>query len=282
MVTAMQGHRARTALVGSRFAQVRWVAQTGSTNADALASAQAGASDGLVVVADHQTAGRGRRDRGWQASPGRALLVSVLVRPSLAPADAHLVTTAMGVAAAEASEALVGVPVRLKWPNDVVVLAGAGAGGSEVGAAPVRKLGGILAESIVEGSALRAVVVGLGLNVDWPEGPPPELRGRAQALAQVAGRPVDREDLLVGLLTRLEGWLAHVDQGRGRRLLARYRELSATIGARVRVEQVEGWFEGRALDVDGDGHLLVLPDEAPAGSAPRPVAVADVVHLRPV
>jgi BirA family biotin operon repressor/biotin-[acetyl-CoA-carboxylase] ligase len=292
MVTGMQGHRARSALSGGRFAQLTWVAETGSTNADALAQARAGTPDGLVVVADHQTAGRGRRDRSWEAAPGAALLVSVLLRPDLAPADAHLAGTAVGVAAAEACWAVAGVDVGLKWPNDLVAAgpdADTDAYGGAVGVGGL-KLGGILAESLVAGDELQAVVVGLGLNVDWPDGPPPDLAGRAAALAQLAGHPVDREDLLVALLARLEGWLSDLGGagvGRGQppaarqRLVDRARQLSATIGARVRVEQVDRTYEGTALDVTDDGRLLVAPDGEPAGSPPVAVAVADVVHLRP-
>src|SRR5688500_9752782 len=148
-----------------RFADIRWFAELDSTNRLAAALARAGAPDGVVVGADHQTAGRGRRGRTWDSRPGASLLVSVVLRP--APA---LVTLAAGVAAAEACEAVAGVAVELKWPNDLLV--------------DGAKLGGILSELVGH-----AAVVGLGLNLKW-----------APAGAAVLGGDVDRDALLHGYL----------------------------------------------------------------------------------
>ena len=126
-----------------RFVDVRWFAELDSTNRLAAELARAGAPDGVVVGADHQTAGRGRRGRVWESRPGASLLVSVVLRP--APA---LVTLTAGVAAADACAAVAGAGVRLKWPNDLLL------GGV--------KLGGILSELVGD-----AAVVGLGLNLAW-------------------------------------------------------------------------------------------------------------------
>jgi len=153
----------------SRFYDVRWFDELDSTNRVAAELARSGAADGLVVGADHQTAGRGRRGRTWESRPGASLLVSVVLRP--APA---LATLAAGVAAAEACEAVVAGPVHLKWPNDVM-----SAGG---------KLGGILSELVGE-----AVVVGLGLNLGWA---PPG--------AACLGADVDRDRLLEAWLSALD------------------------------------------------------------------------------
>jgi BirA family biotin operon repressor/biotin-[acetyl-CoA-carboxylase] ligase len=247
---------------GTRFADVRAVARTGSTNADVLALARAGAPEGVVVVADHQSAGRGRRDRRWEAPPGSSLLLSVLTRPGgsgigLADDQLHLVPTAVGVAAAEASRAVTGADVRLKWPNDLV------AGG--------RKLSGILAETVVEGGQVVALVVGIGVNVSWaPDG--------ATSLAELAGGEVDRAALLRPLLVGLDAWYGRLAAAPGASmLLMRYRQLLATIGRRVRVETDDGVIVGDAVDVDGEGRLLVV-DECP--DRPRAVSVGDVVHLR--
>ena len=110
----------RQALDGTRFT-VRWVSSTGSTNDDLRSAAAEGAPEGTVLVADHQSAGHGRRGRTWEAPPGSSLLVSILLRPPMDPEDLHLVTTAVGVAAAEAVDEELAVPVGLKWPNDLVV-----------------------------------------------------------------------------------------------------------------------------------------------------------------
>lgn len=270
MVTGMQGSRARSALAGTRFADLRWVSETASTNDDLLALAREGAADGIVVVADHQTAGRGRLDRSWQAPSGSSLLVSLLVRPDLPPADAHLVATAVGCAAVDACAEVAGASVRLKWPNDVVVL-------DEVGLV-VGKVAGILAESIVDEERLGAVVVGIGLNVNWPDDLPDELRGVAVALNHVVGHDVDREDLLVALLRGTERWIDQLGDVAGRaRLAARHRELCATIGSPVRVELAGEVFVGRATGISDDGHLVVETDEGR-----REVVAGDVVHVRPV
>lgn len=153
----------------TRFSDVRWFTELDSTNRLAADLARAGAADELVVGADHQTAGRGRRGRTWESRPGAALLVSVVLRP--AP---PLITLAAGVAAADACEAVAGVVTSLKWPNDVLV--------------DGAKVGGILSELVGD-----AAVVGLGVNLAWaPEG------------AARLGPAVDREELLRAYLAGLD------------------------------------------------------------------------------
>lgn len=263
----MGGDRARSRLVDTRFGDLRWVAETSSTNADLLSEAARGAPEGVVLVADHQTAGRGRLGRSWESPPGASLLLSVLLRPRLEAAQAHLTATAVGVSAVAACKEVAGVDVRLKWPNDLLVAVD----GDE------RKAGGILAESIIERGVLEAVVVGLGLNVNWPAVLPDELAGIATALNLVAGGEIDREDLLVALLRELDGWCSQLEHEEGRDLLrATYLTRSATVGRDVRVERPDGTLEGRAVDVTVDGHLVV---EDQTGSAVE-IAAGDVVHLR--
>lgn len=176
----------------TRFSDVRRFAEVDSTNRVAVDLVRAGAPDGVVVVADHQTAGRGRRGRTWESRPGTALLVSAVLRP--APA---LVTLAAGVAAAEACEETAGAGVALKWPNDLLAEDG-------------RKLGGILTE-LVEGVA----VVGLGVNLTWaPPGAACLEVDRDRLLAawlDALGRPGDvlaryrRRCMTLGRSVRVEG-----------------------------------------------------------------------------
>lgn len=270
MVARVQGPFANPAVEGTRFTDVRWVAETGSTNRDLLAEAVAGAPEGIVLVADHQTSGRGRLDRSWSAPPGASLLVSVLLRPELDPADAFLVTAAGAVAACQACSEVAAVFPGIKWPNDLMIVAGERFAG--------RKLAGILAESVVSDGRVDAVVLGMGLNVNWPEVLPPDLADTAVALDHVVGHPVDREALLASWLRHLDGWLDLIVTPGGRELLLlRVRETSATLGRRVRVELPARTFEGTALDVTTEGHLLVLPDGA--GETVE-VTVGDVIHLR--
>jgi BirA family biotin operon repressor/biotin-[acetyl-CoA-carboxylase] ligase len=248
----------------TRFTDLRWVSETGSTNADLMTEALGGAPDGVVLVADYQTAGRGRLDRRWVAPPGASLLVSVLVRPALSVEDVHLVTTAMALAAAVACEVTAGVSPDLKWPNDLLE-----PGGS-------RKLGGILAESVVHGAGVDAVVVGLGLNVDWPAETPSELTDLAVALSHLSDRVPDRVALLAAMLRDLDRTLGllHSPEGRAE-LVALYRRRCATVGRWVRVERVDSVVAGRAVDVTDSGHLVVEVDRERIE-----VVVGDVVHLR--
>ncbi len=267
----MQGGGANTGLSPSQQAalqrtrfRVDWVSETGSTNNDLLVAAAGGAPEGRVLVADHQVSGHGRRGRPWQAPPGSSLLVSILLRPELDPDRLHLLTTAVGVAAAEAIDEEVAVPVGLKWPNDLVAPTPAGE----------RKLGGILAEASWSGDRLDAVVVGLGLNVTWPEEVPDDLRGIAVALNHLTDEALDRGDLLVALLLRLE---AILDRPEGARLLERWRHLSTTLGRDVRVELATGTLVvGRATDLTEAGHLVVVTEDGP-----QEVLAGDVHHLRP-
>jgi BirA family biotin operon repressor/biotin-[acetyl-CoA-carboxylase] ligase len=280
MVTGVPGGRARTALAGTRFADVRWVDETGSTNADALELARSGEPEGIVLVADHQRAGRGRVGRTWTAPPGSSLLVSVLLRP---PAGVmETCTMALAVAAAEAVEEVAGFAPRLKWPNDLVWPGD--------GSAADRKLAGILAEADwpagspasggyrQPGPTERVVVVaGIGLNVSWPDALPDELADIAVACNHVTGAEVDREDLLIALLRRLDAHYADLVSGGDRAALAAsWRSRSATLGRRVRIDPGSDDVEGTAVDVTEDGHLVV---ETPDGGR-RTFAVGDVVHLR--
>jgi BirA family transcriptional regulator, biotin operon repressor / biotin---[acetyl-CoA-carboxylase] ligase len=274
MVTAMTGDHARSLLEGTRFDDLRWVVETGSTNDDLLGLARTGAAEGTVLVADTQRAGRGRLGRTWQAPPGSSLLVSVLLRPALDPGQAHLVATAVACAAAEAcsevtSLSKVGVEPSLKWPNDLLVESPTGG--------RTGKLGGILAESIVEGDRLEAVVVGLGLNVNWPDDLPPDLDGIAVAVNHLTGEPVDREVLLAAVLRALESRVDGLGSVPGReQLLVEYRRRCSTIGSRVRVELAHESFTGEAVAISADGHLVV--EGADGGR--REVTAGDVVHLR--
>jgi BirA family transcriptional regulator, biotin operon repressor / biotin---[acetyl-CoA-carboxylase] ligase len=273
------GDRARAALVGSRFADVRWVASTGSTNADVLALARDGAPEGVVVVADHQSAGRGRYDRTWVAPPGGSLLLSVLLRPPSRVASATTMTTA--VAMAEAVEEETGVSPGLKWPNDLVV---GGQGGE-------RKLAGILAEADWPASATisagwrepseherAVVVVGVGLNVSWPQDDETihDVAGTAAALNWVTSMPIDRVALLVAFLRHLDRSYGQLVSGGPLTAMDEWRRRSATLGRRIRLDLGPDDVEGTAVDITADGHLVVET----LGGRRRTFAVGDVIHLR--
>jgi BirA family biotin operon repressor/biotin-[acetyl-CoA-carboxylase] ligase len=254
---------------GGLWRAVEVLASTGSTNADLLTRAVAGAPEGLVLVAEEQTAGRGRMGRSWVSPPRAALTFSLLVRPhAVAPARRGWLPLLAGVAVASAVHAVTGVQARLKWPNDVL-------------AGPA-KLGGILAEA-----AGHAVVIGIGLNVSTepgelpPPGPAPGGTLAATSLRALGAVGLDREPLLAAILAAFEHWYQAWRQAGGHPdrcgLRAEYTRLCATIGREVRVERPAGQLlSGLAAGVDPDGRLLVRV----SSGAEVPVAAGDVVHLR--
>jgi BirA family transcriptional regulator, biotin operon repressor / biotin---[acetyl-CoA-carboxylase] ligase len=255
-----------TPVLGERW-DVRYVGETGSTNADLLDLARQGAPEGVVLVADHQTAGRGRMGRVWEAPAGASLLCSILLRPA-PQVPVHRATQAVAVAAARACQRLFGFAPDLKWPNDLFV--------------GDRKLAGILAEGLagtVGGQpAITAVAVGIGMNCTWPDPMPGELAGRGISLNHLVGRPVDRDEVLAAMLDELAVlWSAdtpsHV-------LVAEYRKRLGTLGQHVQVHLSTGAadFTGTATDLTDAGELVIAPDD---GGPDRVVSAGDVERMRP-
>jgi BirA family biotin operon repressor/biotin-[acetyl-CoA-carboxylase] ligase len=270
--------------VRPRFTDVRHVRETGSTNTDVMELGREGEPEGLVLVADHQTAGRGRAGRTWTAPPGASLLCTILLRP---PATvASMATFALAVAASEAVEQLAGFRPGLKWPNDLVVEDGDGRG-----APRTRKLAGILAEAewspgsnIAAGYRAPApheratVAAGIGLNVSWPEEVPDELADVAVAINHLSESAPTRDEVLYALLDRLELHYGALVGGDVASVLDAWRSRSTTLGREVRIDLGVDDLVGTAVDVTAEGHLVVEPLDG----GRRTIAVGDVVHLRPV
>lgn len=263
-------HALRHALLGpaGRWARLDVVEQTGSTNADLMAEALAGAPDGSVLVTEHQTAGRGRLDRTWEAPRGSGIAVSVLWRPEGIPAERlGWLPMLAGVALLDAIRTVApDVAAGLKWPNDLLL------------GADRRKGAGILAEMTPVSGGGPGVVLGMGINVDAPAGTLPET---ATSLAAEGAR-VDRSELLVTLLRNLaereSAWRAATGDADESGLRGDYRAGCLSLGSEVRVEMPGGSaLVGIAEDVDPQGHLLVLE---PDGHR-RAIAAGDIVHLRP-
>jgi len=240
------------------WTDIRWVASTGSTNADLVASARSGATMGTVLIADEQTAGRGRFTRQWSSPSGSSLSISFLVRPTLEsrwPA-ASLVT---GLAVTQALAGL-GVPAVLKWPNDVLLRVPEGE----------RKVCGILSETAATPTG-RALVIGVGINVSQSRG---ELPVDTAISLAMAGCSASRIDVAAAVLRSLDADLTR--WMRGDDLRSAYRAHCATLGRLVRVHvSADNSFSGVAEDVDDDGVLVVR-----VGDERRRVAAGDVVHLR--
>ena len=232
--------------LGSFASTVLYYPTIGSTN-DIAASH---ALEGLVVVADEQTAGRGRRGHTWFSPAGSGLYVSVVLRPARARIDparaTSLLTIAAGVAIAEGVEAATGLAIHLKWPNDLYI----GHGGR-------RKLAGILAEASPAGAAPHLIVLGYGINVG-PMAYPPELADRATSLESELGRPIDRRHVFAETLVALSRRYEHLLAGEFDAILDAWRARAPrAIGARVAWTTPTGQQSGTTDGIDDHGALLV-------------------------
>jgi BirA family transcriptional regulator, biotin operon repressor / biotin---[acetyl-CoA-carboxylase] ligase len=236
----------------SRWSRIEHLEEVGSTNAVVMERARRGEPPGLVVVADHQTAGRGRRGRTWTDEPGASLLMSALLasdlpRPTLAP-------LATGLAVRDALREL-GAHPTLKWPNDVL-LNGA-------------KCAGILVESLARPAR---IVIGIGVNVDWRAVGGAEARWTS--VAEHLGGGVERGPVLGHLLAALDARLSTASRDPDA-LLGAYRDVCSTLGAAVEVTVGDGVIVGSAEDVDRDGALVVR-----TGERSVVVRAGDVEHVR--
>lgn len=238
---------------GGLWTGIRVVAETGSTNADLAAEAVKDAPEGSVIVAESQTAGRGRLGRSWSAPPRSGLAFSVLLRPTVPVARLGWIPLLTGVAVTEALRRIAEVDAQLKWPNDVLI--------------DERKVAGILAER-----AGAAVVVGVGLNVSLSAAELPVPTATSLKIAEAA--TLDRDPLLRAILrqfaTVYAEWLESDSLGES------YRGLSATIGRQVRVELPGGeTLDGEARDIDDFGRIVVR-----TADGDRALSAGDIVHLR--
>jgi BirA family biotin operon repressor/biotin-[acetyl-CoA-carboxylase] ligase len=224
------------------------VAETGSTNADLLASAHGGAAHHSVLVAEFQSAGKGRLDRTWVAEPGSNLLVSLLFRfADTIKRPTHQFTQMVGMAAALASEQLVAVTPQMKWPNDLLI--------------DGKKVSGILAQGAAD-----FVVVGIGVNVGWA---PPDAVSLNAASRNAQTEPLDLLRAMLGHIDALES----LDSAQ---LHARYVAHLMTLGQEVRVEMAKHVVTGRASSVLMDGRLEVVDGTGQT----HLIDTGDVVHLR--
>jgi BirA family biotin operon repressor/biotin-[acetyl-CoA-carboxylase] ligase len=246
------------------YAALDVVATVPSTNSALVEAARRGAADRTVLIAEHQSAGRGRAARSWFAPAQSGLALSVLLRPNEVPQDRwSWLPLLAGVALCRTVRTLAELPAVLKWPNDLLL------------GPDQRKAGGILAEVVPGG---RAVVVGIGLNVTLRPDELPVPHATSLAIEQAAC--TDRDPLLRALLRAMDGelrrWCAHAGDPVACGLREAYRQCCATLGEQVRVE-LPGQPEltGTAVDIDTDGQLVVLSEDRR-----RALAAGDVIHVR--
>lgn len=282
-LTGRAGHRDAQDGAAGVWRAIEVVAETGSTNADLARRAAAGEAEGLVLVADQQSAGRGRLARTWTTPPRAAIAVSVLLRPDGVPPERlGWLPLLGGLAVVDAVRSRCGLPARLKWPNDVLVpidgLPQAASSGAAEG-----KLCGVLAEVVPSLSPAMpatpaAVILGAGINVSQTadELPVPTATSLRLAGSAVTDRDTVLRAYLRALAVRYRAFVEAAGDPRRSGIGAAYREACSTLGREVEVHlPARDVVRGTAREVDDDGRLVVL-----TGDGEVPFAAGDVVHLR--
>jgi BirA family biotin operon repressor/biotin-[acetyl-CoA-carboxylase] ligase len=238
-------------------------AQTSSTNDIALDLAVSGTQEGALVVAETQTSGRGRRKRRWLSPMGTSILASLVLRPSIMAHEAHSITLISAAAVAQAIRSVTQLPALIKWPNDVII--------------NDRKVSGVLTEMRTEKEWVSFLVVGIGVTVNIPRSRlPAEIIDSATSLSTELGHDVSRIALLQEILRQLEHRYMKVKERKIDALMDEWKELSATVGRRVRVGLSRRIVRGRAMDIDETGALLIRVD---TGQIQR-ITADDAVQLR--
>lgn len=245
-----------TAACTGRFGrEVRYFENIASTNTEALAWATQSAPEGALVVADHQTGGRGRWGRSWFSLPGKLLQFSLILRPPLELERHGLLTGGLGVACADAIGTATGLATTVKWPNDVVV--------------DGRKIVGMLVETQTMGATISAAVCGIGVNVSLEESDlPPEIAARASSIALEMeraglGQPPSRVQLLAAIVEQIEGmYPALIDPARRHEIVAAMTKRSVVLGTDVVIKRADGGtVEGYAEAFDDTGGLVLKTSE---------------------
>jgi BirA family transcriptional regulator, biotin operon repressor / biotin---[acetyl-CoA-carboxylase] ligase len=236
--------------------------RTDSTNRVAFELGHAGEPEGTVVIAEEQTAGRGRAGRAWHSERATGIYVTVLLRPRLAPVQAPLLTMMAGISARDAVAAVTGLPVDVKWPNDLLING--------------KKVGGILTEMHAEPNLVKFVIVGIGLNVNQQQFPA-ELRAVATSLRAETGKPQSRLEILVRLLREFErGYQEMLHEGSAS-VVRRFEEVSSYArGKKVRVVTGAETFNGITAGLTPEGLLRVARSDGTVFT----VIAGDVSELR--
>lgn len=234
-----------------------------STNSFAMELADKGASHGTVVIADSQTKGRGRMGRTWISPPGGNIYMSVILTPPIGSKEATLLTIMAGVACCSALRNTTGLPVEIRWPNDLMV--------------SHKKLGGILTEIKSGGDKIVYAVMGIGINVNIKvEDLPPEVGMIATSVRIEKGKTEPRTFLMAEILNELDRWYRVFAQKGVNTLLNEWRRLTSMMGKPVQVTMGDEIINGLAYDIDDEGMLIV---KLSSGSLKR-ISFGDLVVLR--
>jgi BirA family biotin operon repressor/biotin-[acetyl-CoA-carboxylase] ligase len=225
--------------------RIHYFHEVGSTQRVAAEMAEDGAAQGTIVVAELQTAGRGRMGRSWHSPPGVNLYCTTILRPSMPLAEVPRLSLVAGVAAAEALETVAPEIVSLKWPNDIWLRR--------------RKTGGIIAEAVTDSrQRLSCVLLGIGINVNLAlEDVPEDLREKATSVRIATGRPCDRIELAAALFNRLNTRYMETEKGGFAAVKPAYEGYMALKGRRVAVDDAGTSVEGTIEGIDDDGALML-------------------------
>ena len=215
----------------------------GSTNGLAKKQALIGAPEGTLVLAEEQTAGRGRLDRRWLSHGHKNLLFTILLRPPLNADNIFILTMILGISTIDSVKEMTGLDVFIKWPNDLYL--------------NNRKLAGILTEFSVKDGLVEYVIIGLGLNVNWMPGEGDGLLYPATSILAEAGISISRNELLVGILKRFEISYGSVLSGETEDLYSRWNRLSLIIGRDVEIISSDKILKGKAISIDRQGALIL-------------------------
>jgi len=237
-----------TALQGSLFfGKAHFLPETGSTNTLAMQAATAGVEEGTVIFADQQTAGRGRNGNNWHSEPATAILVSIVLRPKILPAQSLWLSLMAGVAVHDAILRTCGIACDLRWPNDLLI--------------ERKKVCGILTEISADAEQLRFAVIGIGINVNQPSFPV-EIDALATSLQLETGKQWSRTELLIALLKSLEAEYRDALSAGEESLLRRVESISSYVrGKRVHVDE-GGGYDGVTDGLDPRGFLRVRTAES--------------------
>ena len=227
--------------------QIRYFSRIDSTNQYAKRIAEEGAPDGTLIIADEQTAGKGRSGRTWVTPPAEAIAFTLLLRPKLSPDRISMVTLVMGLAVTNAVNSLYGVSAGIKWPNDVVIKG--------------RKLCGILTEMSAEVRQVNYIVIGVGINANLTSFSE-EIRGIATSLRLELGQDINRAELIARVMAEFERLYAEFEaQGDLGAVMQEYNELCLNAGSKVRVLDPNGEYTGTSRGINSMGELLVETED---------------------
>lgn len=234
-----------------------------STNTSAMEFAEKGLPEGTVIIADSQTSGRGRLGRKWLSPPRKNLYMSIILRPTLSPRDAAIVTLMSAVACASSLKRLSAIPISIKWPNDIIV--------------SNKKLGGILTEIKADMDRILYTVIGIGININHTvEEMPDDIKGVATSIKIETGNAVSRTQAALEILKELDKWYILLLTLGKKPIIKEWRRLSSTIGCRVKVTVGDKIFTGVAEDIDEEGMLLLKQPD----NSMKKISAGDVIILR--